>query len=183
MTCTSDRSGSASIGVVFTDQMPQATTNSVASRTRKRLATDQRISAAIISRSRVLSSFSTSNPSSVCRTPTRTRSPAFSPCASSGRASGNTMVMPGIDSDSNGPCASVASSPSMSSITASASCSGAAGAPFFGAAERRSSTPCRLASESIRNCPLATTCWPSASPVSTSVRSFAWRPSVTSAGR
>ncbi len=48
MTCTSERSGRASMGVCLTDQTPQATANSVASNTRKRLATDQRISAAIM---------------------------------------------------------------------------------------------------------------------------------------
>ena len=48
MTCTSDRSGSASSGVRSSDQTPQAATISVASSTRKRFAIDQRISAAII---------------------------------------------------------------------------------------------------------------------------------------
>ena len=48
MTCTSVRSGSASTGVVRRPQRPAAVRKAVASSTRKRLATDQRISAAII---------------------------------------------------------------------------------------------------------------------------------------
>jgi hypothetical protein len=47
MTCVSERSGSASTGVRATDHAPGATRNAVAIRTRSRLATDQRIRAAI----------------------------------------------------------------------------------------------------------------------------------------
>src|SRR5207247_1864796 len=48
ITCTSERSGSASSGVFITEYTPQALTISVASSTRKRLLIDQRIRRAII---------------------------------------------------------------------------------------------------------------------------------------
>ena len=48
MTCTSDKSGKASTGVLRSAQTPQAAIISVASSTSKRLAIDQRISRAIM---------------------------------------------------------------------------------------------------------------------------------------
>ena len=50
MTCTSDKSGKASSGVCCTDHTPHAAIISVASSTKNRLTTDQRIRAAITSR-------------------------------------------------------------------------------------------------------------------------------------
>ena len=48
MTWTSDKSGSASTGVLRTPHTPQAVSITVASRTRSRFATDQRIRRAIM---------------------------------------------------------------------------------------------------------------------------------------
>ena len=78
------------------------------------------------------------------------------------------MVIAGHCSAGTGPCSSVRRLGSTSTTTpwpvhgGDAAASGRAAAADGGLP--RANTPCRLASESTRNCPEATTCWPATSP-------------------
>ena len=72
------------------------------------------------------------------------------------------------------------SSPSTGVAPAAASMYSGAASPQRPAS---TSTPCRLASESIRNCPDATTCCPATRPLRTTMRSPTSSPSSTGSGR
>jgi hypothetical protein len=120
-------------------------------------------------------------PVSVCRRPTRTLSPGFRPCASSGRASRKAIVMPRMPRVGKSLCSISACVGEISSMRASASCSAAGAAAGCDAA--RAMMPRRLASESIRNWPLVTTFWPSDRPRVTTVSPSTSAPVATSTGR
>ena len=101
MTCTSERSGSASSGVRLSAITPHAVTITVASTTRKRLAMDQRMRFAIISRPAAVPGAARRMPTicgaspSCMRNSMSTSAPAFSSGRSSPGASLKSMVMAG----------------------------------------------------------------------------------------